>query len=164
MVSLKCFWIKRQLAPYLDGALAEDRARAVAAHLQRCAGCRVEVSQLERLRGLLRAALTVGPDPDWTGFWEGVRGRLVAERPKPWRNAWAWYPRLALGGALAGLLVLAGVLSQSGHREVLLAPPGVVVSGVETEDPDRNVLVFSSPEDEMTVIWVFGPDQPTDQS
>ena len=157
---MKCFWMKRRLAPYLDGALPGQRAEAVASHLQACAECRGEVSRLERLRGLLRSTLTAGPDPDWTGFWDGVRGRIRSERPRPWREAWGWYPRLALGGAVAGLLVLAALLWPMGPPEGPARPGGVVVNTVETAHPNGNLMVFSSPEDDMTVIWVFGLEQP----
>jgi hypothetical protein len=41
-------------------------------------------------------------------------------------------------------------------------PAGVVVNAVETSHPDDNLMVFSSPEDDMTVIWVLGPDRTPD--
>jgi hypothetical protein len=119
------------------------------------------VSRLERLRGLLRSTFTVGPDPDWTRFWEGVRGRILSERPRPWSEAWGWSPRLALGGALAALFLLAALLWPIGPTEGPARPGGVVVNAVETAHPDGNLMVFSSPEDDMTVIWVFGFDQPS---
>lgn len=164
MASLRCFWMKRRLAAYLDEALPGQRAQAVAGHLQGCPECRGEVSRLERLRGLLRSTLTVGADPDWTGFWEGVRRRIGSERPKPWREAWGWYPRLALGGAVAGLLLLAALLWPIGPTEGPAPLAGVVVNTVETTHPNGNVVVFSSPEDDMTVIWVLGLDQSGDES
>jgi hypothetical protein len=118
------------------------------------------VSRLERLRGLVHSTFTVGADPDWTGFWAGVRGRILSERPRPWREAWGWSPGLALGGALAGLFLLAALLWPIGPTEGPARPAGVVVNTVETAHPDGNLMVFSSSEDDMTVIWVFGFDQP----
>lgn len=161
MAFLKCFWMKRRLAPYVDGALSGERVAAVASHLRGCADCRGEVSRLERLRGLLRSTFTVGPDPDWTRFWDGVRGRIVGERQRPWGAAWGWSPRLALGGTLVALLLLAALLWPIGPTEGPARPAGVVVNTVETAHPDGNLMVFSSPEDDMTVIWVFGFDQPS---
>jgi hypothetical protein len=159
MAFLRCFWMKRWLAPYVDGALSGKRAEAVASHLRGCSECRGEVSRLERLRGLVRATLTPGPDPDWTGFWDGVRSRILRERRRPWREAWGWSPGLALGGALAALFILAALLWPMGPTEGPGRPAGVVVNAVETAAPDGNLMVFSSPEDEMTVIWVFGLDR-----
>lgn len=168
MAFLTCFWMKRRLAPYLDGALSGRRGRAVVSHLQGCPGCRGEVSRLERLRELLRSTLTVGPDPDWTGFWGWIRGRILSERPRRRREAWGWSPRVALGGALggvvAGVLLLVLLLWPVASPEGPALPAGVVVNTVETAHPNGNVMVFSSPEDEMTVIWVFGLEQPGDQS
>ncbi len=160
----KCFWMKRRLAGYLDGALAGSATEVVAGHLQGCAACRAEVSRLERLQGLLRSTLTAVPDPDWIGFWDGIRRRIASERPRPWREAWGWYPRLAFGGAVAGLLLLAALLWPIGPLEGPAPVAGVVVNAVETTHPDGNVMVFSSPEDDMTVIWVFGLEPAGDQS
>lgn len=162
MASLKCFWMRRRLAPYLDGALSGPEAGAVAAHLQTCAGCQGEASGLERLKGLVGSTLLSAPDPDWSGFWGGVRHRILTERPR--REGWGLYPRLALGGALAGLLLMAAALWPRGPQEIPILRPGVVVNAVETAQPEGNLMVFTNPEDEMTVIWVFGLDQPGDQS
>lgn len=172
MAFFTCLWMRQRVAPYLDGALSERLSRAVAGHLRRCDGCREEAARLERLRRLLSATLQAVPEPDWTGFWDGVRRRTLTASPAPWREAWGaglwrpirWSPRLALGGALAGLLLLSGVLWQVRPPGSPGLPRGVVVSAVETVHPDGNVMVFASPEDEMTVIWVFGLDQPADQS
>jgi anti-sigma factor RsiW len=172
MKSLSCLSITRQLSFYRDGALSGRRARAVDRHLRSCDHCRREDARLERLATLLRATFPEAPEPDWSGFWPGIRTRIVAMPRRTWREAlarWVWwpagrYPRFALGGALAGFLLLASVLGQYGLQERPLFPPGVVISAVETLHPNWSVMVFSSPEDEMTVIWVFGLDQPSDQS
>ena len=57
MASLKCFWMRRRLAAYLDGVLSGQEAGAVAAHLQSCAECQGEASGLERLKGLVGSTL-----------------------------------------------------------------------------------------------------------
>ena len=171
MASLRCFWMRGRLAAYLDGALSAKHAEAVAAHLQGCVGCGQEAARLERLREIVRTTLLV-PDPDWSGFWDSVRRRILAERPSPWREAWRigfWrqisgHRRLAMGGALAGLLLLAAALWPRGPQETPILPPAVVVNALETAQPEGNLMVFTSPEDEMTVIWVFGLDQPGEQS
>lgn len=172
MKSLRCLWITRLVSSYRDGALSERRARAVEHHLKSCDHCRREDARLERLATLLRGTFPEAPEPDWSGFWTGIRTRIVVTPRRTWREAlaqWVWwpagrYPRVALGGALAGFLLLASVLWQYGLQERPLFPPGVVVSAVEALHPNGSVMVFASPEDEMTVIWVFGLDQPADQS
>lgn len=172
MAFFACVRMRRRLAAYLDRALAGKRTAAVAAHLQGCAGCRQEAARLERLKVLVQATLAV-PDPDWSGFWEGVRRRIVAESPRPWREAWwpgLWrlaggYRRLAVGGALAALILVMAAFWPRGPEEPLpVVHPTVVVNALETAQPDGNLVVFTNPEDEMTVIWVFGLDQPADQS
>ena len=32
----------------------------------------------------------------------------------------------------------------------------VVIQSIETEDPDVPVMVYASPESDVTVLWVFG--------
>jgi hypothetical protein len=32
----------------------------------------------------------------------------------------------------------------------------VVIQSIETEDPDLPVMVYASPESDVTVLWVFG--------
>lgn len=174
MVSLRCFWMRRRLPAMLGGALSGQPAAALAAHLERCQGCRQEVGRLERLRELVRATLPAAPEPDWSGFWDGVRRRILAESPRPWAEPWwagLWreaggHRRWALGGALAGLLLVSLALWPREPREppVVVHPPTVVVNSLETARPEGNLVVFTNPEDEMTVIWVFGLDQPGEES
>jgi hypothetical protein len=40
----------------------------------------------------------------------------------------------------------------------------VQVQDVSTTDPDRSVMVFSNPDDDVTVIWVFNPAEQDEQS
>ena len=35
---------------------------------------------------------------------------------------------------------------------------------VSTADPDRSVMVYSNPDDDVTVIWVFNPMEQDEQS
>ncbi len=75
------------------------------------------------------------------------------------------HPRLALGGVMA--VVFAFTLSFWPGSEV--GVPGaawaspVVVQDVSSSDPHRGVMVYSNPDHDVTVIWVFNPDQ-TDES
>jgi len=40
----------------------------------------------------------------------------------------------------------------------------VQVQDVSTSDPNRSVMVYSNPDDDVTVIWVFNPSEPDEQS
>jgi len=161
---LTCYRTRRRIGAWIDGALDQETARSTAAHLASCEGCQREADGLRRLQGLLQRNLTLA-QPDWTGFWQGiVRGiedQRVA-RPVPARRSWwesVWRPRWALGGALAtALLVSLGVWqwTPSGPRP---SEAGVMVTSARTEDPRGTVMAYSTPEQDVAVVWVFGLDQ-----
>ena len=158
---LTCYRTRRRIGAWLDEALDPETARSTAAHLASCAGCQREAEGLRRLRGLLRRTLTP-LQPDWTGFWQGVVRGIEDRRqtrPVPVRRSWwesMWRPRWALGGALAtALLVSLGVWqwAPSGPRP---SEAGVMVTSARTEDPRGTVMVYSTPEQDVAVVWVFG--------
>ncbi len=128
-----------------------------------------EVEQLTRLRLLVRSAAPDVADPEWAGFWPAVRVRIASEAPRPVRESWwlpfwkpVWgHPRVALGSLMVSSLALGLVLWPS--APVTLAAP-VVVQDVSSADPDRSVMVYSSPDDDVTVIWVFNPGEQDEQS
>ena len=160
---LTCYRTRKKIGAYLDQALDAETASATAAHLASCEGCGREAETLRRLHALLQRNLTPA-QPDWTGFWQGVvRGiedQKVA-RPAPARRRWwqqAWRPRWAVGSALAAaLLVTLGVWQWSPSP---VAPSaGVMVTSARTEDPRGTVMVYSTPEQDVAVVWVFGLDQ-----
>jgi hypothetical protein len=125
--------------------------------------------RLDRLRRLVRSA-EVPVDPDWSGFWPAVRLRIASEAPRPVREAWwlpfwkpVWgHPRVAMGSLAVSSLAAALVLWPSAPLTVPRAP--VVVQDVSTTDPNRSVMVYSNPDDDVTVIWVFNPEEQDDRS
>jgi hypothetical protein len=127
------------------------------------------VAQLTRIRLLVRRAAPDVADPEWAGFWPAVRERIASEAPQPVRESWwlpfwkpVWgHPRVAMGSLVVSSLALSLVLWPS--APVTLAPP-VVVQDVSSADPNRSVMVYSSPDDDVTVIWIFNPGEPDEQS
>jgi hypothetical protein len=49
---------------------------------------------------------------------------------------------------------VAGGLESPGTQQAALDQ--VVIQSIETEDPDLPVMVYASPESDVTVLWVFG--------
>lgn len=174
---LGCLWIRRRIGPYLDRALPEGQVRGVARHLNGCARCRQWSYGQERLTALLRGLAVETTDPGWSEFWPGVRSRILSESPLAGRSSthlrWVsgvrtvwplhWLPRLAVGSAMAALLLLGLFLWRSDDR-VEPQIPDIVVRAIEMPNPNTSVMVFSAPEHEMTVIWVFGLDPSADSS
>jgi hypothetical protein len=145
--------------------------RVAAQHASRCRGCGREVERLRELRVLLRSAEADVVDPDWSGFWPAVRVRIARESPPPVRDAWwlpywkpVWgHPRVALSGLAISTLAIALVFWPNAPVSRAVAAP-VEVQDVSTSDPDRSVMVFSNPDDDVTVIWVFNPSEQDEQS
>jgi anti-sigma factor RsiW len=154
---LGCYFRRRRIGAYLDGALPEPQARAYAAHLDGCAGCRDAARTQDRLRELVRSSV-VAAEPDWAGFWPGIIRGIEAgtdprARPRPARIL--RYPRAAIAGAVGAALL--AVTVWQGDSPV--SPVGAAAVAVaNTEHPDGNVMVYTPPGDDMTVIWVFGLD------
>jgi anti-sigma factor RsiW len=159
---LSHFLTRRRIGAYLDGGLNARDMRATEAHLTRCATCRRTADALRRLREALQRSLTPR-DPDWTGFWQGVvRGietdRLRAPAPERARRAFGWRPRWALGGAVAAALAVSITLWQGGGRTPMLTETPIVVNNASTAHPDGSVMVYSTPDKAVTVVWVFEGD------
>ena len=167
MVMLTCLRTRRRIGAFLDGALAGATAQSIAKHLTGCSTCQREAEALRRMRALLQRTLSPGPSrvaPDWTGFWPGiVRGIEDARRrePLPVAAHRRWRPRWALGGAVAAV----GLVSLTFWQTLpgLLTPDApVVVSSAHTEDPRGTVMVYSTHEKDVTVVWVLGLDESSD--
>ena len=100
-------------------------------------------------------------EPDWTGFWPGIvrgiedeRHRVVPASPRP---AWRLWPQWAMGGAAVAALALSLVVWQ-GARGPVPAEAGVLVHSANTEHPGGSVMVYTPPDQNMAVVWVFDTD------
>jgi hypothetical protein len=117
------------------------------------------------LQAALHRTVVPGEPADWTGFWPGVVRGIEASGRQPVTAAAArrsWRPRLALGfgGALAAL-----ALTLTFWQPFLSPsqPEGdVVVSAADTADPRGTVMVYTPPERDVAVVWVFGLDDGSD--
>jgi anti-sigma factor RsiW len=147
---LTCYRTRRQLGAYLDGALGPDGVRLTERHLSSCATCQGEIGQLRRVKRALAESAAV-PEPDWTGFFPGiVRGiaqQRVTPAPARRRPAFAFWPQWAL----------AFVIWQGG-RVPVAAEAGVHVAAATTEHPSATVMVYTPPEKDLAVVWVFDSD------
>ena len=168
MIVLTCFRTRRRIGAYLDGALEGGAAQSAARHLSGCVTCQREAETLRRVRALLQRNLSPSSSlaaPDWSGFWPGiVRGIEDGRHRQPLHvtaSRWRWRPRWVLGSAMA----VAGLLSLTLWQTVpgLFTPdPPVVVSSAHTEDPRGTVMVYSTHEKDVTVVWVLGLDESSD--
>ena len=175
MLNPGCLWNRPRLERYVDDALSARLTRGVENHIARCAACRGLVESQRRFESLISGAVVGPAEPDWTGFWPGIQARLArGERPvlmrEPWwqpfwRPFWG-HPRLALGGATAAVLATALSFWPGGEGQIPLAYAGpVVVQDVGTPDPERAVMVYSTADQALTVIWLFPAESsPTDES
>lgn len=176
MSSLACLWNRSRLERYADQALSPSVTRSVKAHLERCRDCLHHVEQLMQFGTLIKSALPEPIQPDWAGFWTGIQARISSDTPTPvrrdpwwmplWKPVWG-HPRLAMGGAMVAVLVAVLSLWPLPGREgsVPLAWAGpVTVQDVDTSDPERGVMVYSTPDQALTVIWLFSTDGQSEES
>jgi anti-sigma factor RsiW len=178
MTTPVCWLNRRRLGAYQDGELSSDARARVDRHVAGCAACRQELSSLGRLRTALAFEPADPPEAAWAAFWPQVRDRIRTAPPRPepaWRRAWEAVtsrPRLALAPAAAAVaLAVVAVMAPWQRAPQVLQPapagPGtaqvqpaaldeVVIQSIETSDPDLPVMVYASPESDVTVLWVFG--------
>jgi len=164
MIVLTCLRTRRRIGAYLDEALDERTAQSTARHLSGCSTCQGEEEKLRRMRALLQRSMVPRAsraEPDWTGFWPGVvRGIEDArhrDAPASATPRWWWRPRLTLGGALAAAVLVSLTLWQTMSGPLAPDAP-IIVSSAHTEDPRGTVMVYSTNEKDVTVVWVLGLD------
>ena len=175
-----CWFVRRRLGGYQDGELSRGERGRVESHLRRCDPCGRELAALGRLRTGLVTDAADPPEAVWAAFWPQVRARIAVPAPAPapvWRRVWEAVrsrPRLGLAPAVAAvalaiLAVVAPWQQRAPQAPSLTPPPGpdvvavqpatldqVVIQSIETADPDVPVMVYESPESDVTVLWVFG--------
>ena len=116
-----------ELLAFVDGGLQPPARARVAEHLARCAACRAEAAELERVNETLRALpaalrpLTLRPSGAWSQVWGRVRGG-------PLRRV---VPQLNLYLSLAAVVfVLAAAVPASLGAQPLSVTAGVIQTPV----------------------------------
>ena len=72
------------------------------------------------------------------------------------RRVWL-RPRWALGGALVAAFLVSMTLWQTTQTPPAADAP-VIVRAANTDHPQASVMVYHTPDQDMTVVWVFGLD------
>ena len=170
-----CLWNRPRLERYADGALGARMTRSVKGHLDECEDCLHRVQSQAELTSLLKGAVAEPADPDWSAFWPGIQAQLARNEPKPkpvqdswwiplWKPFWG-HPRLALGGVMVAVLAVAlSFWPLQGPDGQPAWAGSVVVQDVGTSDPGRPFMVYSSPDQALTVIWLFPSEAGTEES
>jgi anti-sigma factor RsiW len=155
---LSCYRTRRRIGAYLDQALGDRESARAAAHISACSRCHAELESLRRLSLMLRQSVPSPSLPDWTGFWEGIRRGLEAPRVEV-RARPRWRPRLVAATAGALAVATAVVLWQVPRSSLTpRADAAISVSSADTDHPGGTVMVYSPPERDLAVVWVFAPE------
>ena len=175
-----CWLVRRRLGAYQDGELSPGARSRVEAHVRRCEPCGRSWPRSAGSGPLWPSTPPTPPRP--SGRPSGPRCAPGSPRPpRPpspaWRRAWEAVrsrPRLALAPALAAaaLAVVAVVAPWQRAPQHAGPVPRRRWAGDATVQPaalDRSsssrsrprtptlpVMVYASPESDVTVLWVFG--------
>ena len=155
---LTCYRTRRRIGAYLDDALGDRASSKAGAHIAGCARCHAELVSLRRLGVMLRQNAPSPALSDWTGFWEGVRRGIEAPRAEL-RARPRWRPRLVVGAA-AAFAVGASLIFWQIPRSPFTprAAAAISVNSADTNHPRGTVMIYSPPENDLAVVWVFADD------
>ncbi|NLY50157.1 MAG: DUF4349 domain-containing protein, partial [Firmicutes bacterium] len=134
---MDCKTVEDKLSAYLDGELAANEMREIAAHVDTCPACLTELSSLEETAGLLHSLEPVEPPPELTGLimsrvHELKAGQESARKGlrevfRAFLNSLALRPLGGVAVAVALVVALAlgqGVLNLDRHKTSSLAGSG----------------------------------------
>ena len=94
---MRCWLIRRVLAPYQDGALGHGRAQRVGRHLRTCPACQRELLALQQVTHLLHSLPGPSRSSDyWPRAIQQLRRTIQRQPRAPVRSAWldclTWSP------------------------------------------------------------------------
>jgi anti-sigma factor RsiW len=156
---LICYRTRRRIGAYLDEALGDRDAARAAAHIATCSRCHAELESFRRLATMLRHTMPAPTLPEWTGFWEGVRRGIETPRAPVAVVRPRWRPRLVVGAAAAVAVLISAVLWQVPRLPFTSeAVAAISVNSADTDHPGGTVMIYSPPERDLAVVWVFAED------
>jgi anti-sigma factor RsiW len=166
----ECSTVVAHLDAYVDGQLHDSRQKKLEAHVRDCPHCATELQRLLALREQIHRNLEVSlPGEDAARFWDNVERKIQeAKAPEWWRvdrlrELFWFYPKLwwasaAVLGTTVLLFTAELVLRPSIPPPTSLAPmdapPRTVVESVEG-GPNSSVVLFSTPDQQLKIIWVL---------
>lgn len=115
----------RWIPAYCDGQLPPSKARAVAAHLERCERCRRECDQVRFAAALLRE-MPIVPAPD--DLWAGIERHAGTRETSP-SSRWSLRWPLAVAGALLILSIGAFAYRQAQRSHGVMWEVTMVANG-----------------------------------
>ncbi len=164
-----CATVRQQLSAYVDGELQEARRLRLEAHLGSCQGCSAELQRLRTLSNYLNRSLVISlPEHDARRFWDHVERKIEgAKAPRWWtldrvRELFRFYPKIGWASAavlgttillFAADLVLRPSMPPPTPLAPTEAPSRTVVESVEG-GPNSSVMLFSTPDQQLKIIWV----------
>jgi anti-sigma factor RsiW len=130
---MNCKHSENDLALYVEGDLADAKAKEMEVHLLACTGCRQVFDELSRSQAVFKSIRqeTVSA-AELADLRVRVMERVAVQRPKLFFGRWVY----ALAGVVFAVVIMAGALAREGHRGekpvkvVELAPPPPTVQAV----------------------------------
>lgn len=122
---MNCTELKELLMPYADGELEPQKASDVQNELARCAECRAELEEIQRVSAFARVAFTAPvAGIDLSGVYGRVMAQVASEQrtsSSVWARATEWFREvirferpLALAGLAAGVIAIVVGVTQVG--------------------------------------------------
>lgn len=161
-MKVECEIVRKSLGAWMDGELGPSQAEEIRIHVTGCPSCGGDKEQWERLQASLTSVLEAKASGiAFEPFWDGVRQRILEQKPWPAR-LWdrfrpALYPQRLAWAIPIAIVLLLGVLSLEqffpgwrwgSNRGNLTAVDSIDGHGF-------NVAVFRESKTKTTVIWLF---------
>lgn len=162
-VSLECARVEELVPKVVDRQALEWEVEAVDAHTSTCANCSALRNDLVEIGAFVRAPVKRAVAAvDFSRFWENVSRGIDAlpkvrhEKPKVGLFSWTMATRLAAAASVAVAALLIFPTDHTHHYSE--SKQKVEVVAIEGGD-DNTVMIYESPDDEVTFIWLIEEKQ-----